>query len=452
MKHFGKLFVFILILGLTACGGEPPTPKATEPPAIQPPALQTAEPTAVPTTQGEESEEETAVSPPPTTAPLSETSGIPWHDRIIYQAGLIASEKAILSELPDATVYHLNFEIAKNMTEVSGKETLQYTNQEDVALDQVYFHLFPNLLGGKIEVSNVMVGGTAVTPQIEGESNSILNIPLTTELLPGQAVEIEMDFVTAIPQESGRNYGIFAFVDNVLALAHFYPQISVYDDETWNIATPAESGDVTYSDISFYRVTVKAPSEQVMAASGVEILREENGNTQTVTYAAGPMRDFFLAASAEYEVFSTTVGEIKVNSYAPAELMDGAEFAADVAANALRIYSERFGQYPYSEFDIVGTPTLALGVEYPGIVANTLRIYELDRRNFGAPNQVFLESTTAHEVGHQWFYSLVGNDQLDEPWIDESLTQYATYLYFLDRYGGVLQKVFMVPWKDAGAI
>ncbi len=443
MKHYNIFLFFILILGLSACGGEQAVPDATEKPvATQSPDLEpVSTATTVPATEKEASKEETPIlSEVEVTASSTDPSppaisGIPWHDRTIYQAGLIESEQAILAELPGATVYHLDIELAKNMTQVSGNEHLQYTNQEDTALDRVYFHLFPNLLGGSIELSNVLVNGTAVQPKLEGELNSLLNIPLTTQLQPGETVEIEMDFVTGIPQESGRNYGIFAFVDNVLALAHFYPQVTVYDDETWNIATPAESGDVTYADMSFYRVTVTAPIDQVMAASGVEILLVENEDLQTITFAAGPMRDFFLAASAEYEVFSTTVGEIQVNSYAFAELMDGARVAADVTANALAINGERFGAYPYTEFDIVGTPTLALGVEYPGIVANTLRIYDLEAESFNTPNQVMLESTTAHEVGHQWFYNLVGNDQLDEPWIDESLTQYATYLYFLDRYG-----------------
>ncbi|MCB0031926.1 MAG: hypothetical protein KDE28_28645, partial [Anaerolineales bacterium] len=84
-----------------------------------------------------------------------------------------------------------------------------------------------------------------------------------------------------------------------------------------------------------------------------------------------------------------------------------------------------------AELDIVSTPTRALGIEYPGIVVIALRMYGPDNP-FG---EQALESTTAHEVGHQWFYSLVGNDQLDHPWLDESLTQYATLLYFAGRYG-----------------
>jgi aminopeptidase N len=63
------------------------------------------------------------------------------------------------------------------------------------------------------------------------------------------------------------------------------------------------------------------------------------------------------------------------------------------------------------------------------------RLYDPDQTISGSPTGIFFESTIAHEAGHQWFYNLVGNDQLDEPWLDEALTQYVTYLYYRDVYG-----------------
>jgi aminopeptidase N len=46
-----------------------------------------------------------------------------------------------------------------------------------------------------------------------------------------------------------------------------------------------------------------------------------------------------------------------------------------------------------------------------------------------------MESVVAHEVAHQWFYSSIGNDQVDEPWLDEALAQFATLHYYADVYG-----------------
>ena len=49
--------------------------------------------------------------------------------------------------------------------------------------------------------------------------------------------------------------------------------------------------------------------------------------------------------------------------------------------------------------------------------------------------QVWLEYVTVHETAHQWWYGVVGNDQIDEPWLDEALTEYSTILYYGHRYG-----------------
>ncbi|HEY53892.1 MAG TPA: M1 family metallopeptidase, partial [Caldilineae bacterium] len=143
--------------------------------------------------------------------------------------------------------------------------------------------------------------------------------------------------------------------------------------------------------------------------------------------AAGPARDFFFAASDRYEVLSETVGETTVNAYATPNLADENALALRYATDALKIFSERYGLYPYTELDVVGTPTLAGGVEYPGLVVVALSIYD--------PDLQFFESATAHEVGHQWFYNMVGNDQLDDPWLDEALTQFVTMMYYNDVYG-----------------
>ena len=154
-----------------------------------------------------------------------------------------------------------------------------------------------------------------------------------------------------------------------------------------------------------------------------------------MTYAVGPARDFYLAAG-EFVAVSQTVGETTINSYAPAELADGAALALDVAAATLAINEARLSPFPYTELDIVTTPTDALGIEYPGLIVGTLRMYDIAAETrAGVPMSDILESTTAHEVVHQWFYNLVGNDQLDEPWLDESMTGYHTYRYYVDRYG-----------------
>jgi aminopeptidase N len=247
----------------------------------------------------------------------------------------------------------------------------------------------------------------------------------------GESIVIHMDFSVTVPQSVDLNYGVLAYAEDVLALAHAYPMIAVYDDEGWNAEIPPQTGDVTYADASFFIVKVIAPKDLIVVASGRQVSFIEEEQTQTLVVAHGPARDFYLAASPNYEEQVLRSDGILFKSYTTAEHEAGSQFLLETAARAAQIFSERYAPYPYTELDFVSTPTLALGIEYPGMIAVTSWIYN---RQDEFANE-YLESTVAHEVGHQWFYGLVGDDQLDDPWLDESLTQFATLQYFFDVYG-----------------
>jgi hypothetical protein len=369
---------------------------------------------------------------PPTSAP--DPMGTPWDDRSIFQDGLVVSERPVLNELQGASVYHIEFTIADNLYQLTGAEEVRYTNTENVELNEVQFRLFPNILGGEMSISNLTVDGLSITPEYQlGNSLMIVRFPAPLEV--GRSIVIRMDYAVTVPQTVELNYGVLAYFEGVLALAHAYPMIAVYDDEGWNAEIPPQDGDVTYADAAFYLVRVRAPKGLTLVTSGREVQRGEDGQLQVVTVASGPARDFYLAASTEYEEISQTFGEVTIRSYAPGELRDGAQFALEVAARSIDVFSKRYAPYPYTEFDIVSTPTLALGIEYPGITAITTGIYDFGGEYRGAPASQYMESTVAHEVGHQWFYNLVGDDQLDDPWLDESLTQFITLQYYADTYG-----------------
>lgn len=436
------LSVFLLtLLILPACqeAEHSPQPIATDQaatPAANPDPLPTE------TKQVVSIQDATSVPDPETTTiPASgEAAPLPaptlfdngWDDRQIFRSGLVEGQKDVLDALPGASVYHMNL-LIDDPTAVSGQMEVRYTNQEDIALDELYFHLFPNQMGGSITISDITVNGSTV--QAETQETS-LRVPLDKALEPGQATVVKMVFQTEVPVEESTKYNILAYEDGILALAHFYPMIAAFDDQGWHTEPSPPHGDETYGDMSHFLVQVTAPAEQVIVTSGMEVDRSETDGAQTVTIAAAPVRDFYLAMSDRYAVLTDTVGPVQINSYAPSELQDGAEMAMDVAGHAVRSYTDRFGAYPYSELDIVSTPTLALGVEYPGIFANAIRIYDLaGASSSGTPNAILMESTTAHETAHQWFYNLVGSDQLNEPWLDEATAQYATWMYYIDRYG-----------------
>ncbi|MBU7016018.1 MAG: M1 family metallopeptidase [Theionarchaea archaeon] len=370
-----------------------------------------------------------------------------WDDHTLFRKGLIQSEWGAIDLLSVAPVYHIDVHISDDCLFLQGHEEVSYTNCEPVPLQHVYFRLFPHISGGAITVSSVKVDSQDVDLAYEFEG-SALRISLPEELQPDKNVIIEMDFTVEVAQDMGGNYGLFGYFDNILVLDGFYPVIPVYDDEGWNVEVPPSHGDLMYCDASFYLVRVTAPSTLKVVTSGIEIGSKKDRDTQVLAFAAGPARDFYLAASENYTVVSSQIGETTINSYALPERKDRAEMALKTAENALKSFNERFGIYPYTEFDIVSTPMLAKGMEYSGIVAISQRLYDPDEVISGLPSHIFLESVTAHETAHQWFYNIVGNDQVDEPWLDESLAQYLTGLYYTDVYGEAAAEDYRNSWYD----
>lgn len=358
-----------------------------------------------------------------------------WDDRTIFRSGLIQAEQPVLEKLPGASMYHLDVQIADDFASLQGQERVRYTNQEKEPLEAIYFQLFPNMSGGDSTVSAVKVDEQEVQPIYEA-GNATVRVPLTTPLQPGQQVVVQMNFQVKVPTEIGGNYGLFGYLENILVLDGFYPAIPVYDEKGWHAGLLPPNADSTFQDASFYTVRVTAPAILTLITSGIQVDYTQQDNRQITTFAAGPARDFYIAASDRFVVLKEKVGETSVNSYAFKERTDGAQLALDTAVSALKALNARFGTYPYTEFDIVSTPMQgATGIEYPGMTGINYTAYDPTAKISGLPAPAILESTVAHEVGHQWFYNVVGNDQANQPWMDEAITQYVTGLYFLDRYG-----------------
>jgi aminopeptidase N len=127
-----------------------------------------------------------------------------------------------------------------------------------------------------------------------------------------------------------------------------------------------------------------------------------------------------------------------------------------VAAEALAVYEGRFGPYPYTELDVAETAFTVAGapggVEFPGIVFISSEFYRP-----GSPSRDALDVVVAHEVAHQWWYGVVGNHPIDEPWLDEALATYASILYIEAAQGRraaeeVLWSQAVLPYQFARAL
>ncbi|HPH96714.1 MAG TPA: M1 family metallopeptidase [Anaerolineaceae bacterium] len=429
MKLRYTLFLCLLILAtLAGCvfGG---SSIATQP------AQQTPAPQATQANQGAE--------PAATAAPNGALD--PSDLTIDPAAGLIQAEQAGSAGQSGLTEYRIDLRVAGDLSSYQGRQLVKYTNREDKALEKIIFRLFPNTSKAGLQVDSVKVDGKDVTGETTHEQTAYeVNLPQPLE--PGKSVELDMIFSSSLPLDMGGNYGLFGFFEDVLVMDQFYPVIPVFDDEGWNVENPPPVGDLTYNDISRYIVRLHLPSGYEVAGSGSELSRKESGSEVEIIYALGLSRDFYFAASAQFTVISELFGETKVTAYTLKKYENKAKDALKTTIDAMRIYSERFGSYPYTELDVLSTPMQALGMEYPGLVDIALMLYDPNEKIGDNPATFFTEATIAHEVAHQWFYSIIGSDQVDEPWVDEAITQYATGLYYLDMYGPGGAEAYQESW------
>jgi hypothetical protein len=337
---------------------------------------------------------------------------------------------------------------------VSGREEIRYTNTEDVPLEALYLRLFPNTpsYGGTMAVTDLRVDGSVVEP-MERLEGSALHIPLDRPLQPGRRANVTLDFELSLPTDGSPEesrvptggYRQLGYHEGVVALANAYALVPTYDDEGWNVELAPSYGDAVFSDVAFFDVRVRAPVTMTLTASGTCRSTPSDPETTSWSCVAGPMRDFNAILGEDYQVESREVRGIRVNSVFYKGHDEGGKRALDYASEATRLFDSRIGAYPFAELDVVETPTTAGGVEYPGLVVINSGYYD---REDGP-----MEWVVVHEVLHQWWYSLVGNDQVDEPWLDEALVQYCTLLYFEERYGqdmaaSLLESVFRQPYEE----
>lgn len=347
-------------------------------------------------------------------------------------AALLPAARQDLASLEGTTHYSLALDIDPSLSRFQGRARVDYLNQENISLEELYFRLLPN--GGKsygdgsLSVSNVRLNGQPAASEL-AQQDTVLKVTLPASLAPGQHTQIDLEFAGEVPLDFGSGaagYGIYNFDRKqvFLSLSGWYPILAVYDEQGWNLDPVSEMGDSVYSDTAFYTVQVCAPAGLIVAATGSRIDEQASGSKVCQRLESGPTRDFYLAASPYFRLDSQQVDGVTIHSYALPGHEQAAQLALQIAGDSLRIFNQKLTPYPFAELDMVDTPMRnALGVEYPGIIliGNTL---------YDQPEQPEFSITIAHEVAHQWWYSVVGNDVFDAPWLDEGLATYSSSLYY----------------------
>lgn len=347
-----------------------------------------------------------------------------------------------VSRYPDANDYTMKLELDTGNKILAGKQNVSFINNEDTPMKEAYFHIYPNAfnsLGGSIEIKAVKVNGSDAQYKIEGKDSTLLYIPFLAPLEPGERNQIYMEYEISIPKGGGNGFGDrFGYGSNTYNLGNFFPIAAVYENGSWDKHPYDEKGDAFYSETSNFDVEIALPKEQVVASSGYVDKLEASGRQHLISIKAYSVRDFAFVASDMFKVEETMVNGTMVKSYASSGIK--AKKALEYGSEAIRIFNKNYGKYPYPVCSIVQSD-IGGGMEYPNLVMIESNEYGnvsfsnmLTAYYFGKPKGSF-EFVIVHELAHQWWYGIVGNDEYREAWIDEPLTQYSTLEYYRQSYG-----------------
>jgi hypothetical protein len=357
--------------------------------------------------------------------------------------------------------YDISADLDPQTHTLTAVENLTYYNNSPAILETLYFHLYPNafqdrntvfareikMIGdykferapkkdrGYIRIDGVQSGERTVRYEV---NETIMRLILDQPLLPGDSLGIRIDFFLKIP----KIYSRFGYTGRHYEMVQWYPKPCVYDETGWHNDAFHALGEF-YGEFGDFSVTIRLPGEFVVCASGVRtdeadsafidhLIRDGNKPVEvpvkkTVSFWAENVHDFAWVADPDFLVRRIPGEGLNIECYYHRKSEKSWRRAGEYARDAVRMFSQWYGSYPYPNLSIVeGRMTGGGGMEYPNLVV----IATSD--NFLLN---FFETAIVHEIGHQWFYGVLGSDEMDETWLDEGLTSYAETRYYETKYG-----------------
>ncbi|MFN5517452.1 MAG: M1 family metallopeptidase [Bacteroidota bacterium] len=358
--------------------------------------------------------------------------------------------------------YSIEANIDETADRIDGKETLYYTNNSPDTLPFVFFHLYQQAFvkGGYLENLNTNNQFKNRFGKYEAEGKgcimhsikqhgvelktiqdfSVVKVLPVQAILPGETVTFDITFSTWWDNGSQRrrfkkfdSYGSTHY-DGV----HWYPRICVYDRKMgWD--TYQHLGKEFYGDYGVFDVKLTFSSDYVVEATG-ELQNEsvvlsdelrakldiknfihkpwesapsvitpyDKNNRKTWHYKAMNVHDFAFTADPNYRIGEVNWNGIRVVALVQEPHAAGWYNAASFTAMVIKTYSEDFGYYAWPKIIVADARD---GMEYPMLTLD------------GGYNPAYRD-LIAHEVGHQWFFGMVGNNETYRALLDEGFTQF----------------------------
>lgn len=342
--------------------------------------------------------------------------------------------------------YDIQLTLDTDEKEINGSVKIKLTNTSQDTWSQLCFRdyisaigqIYNEMNGSKSSITSefTSISNTSTKEELDysrtNENSSVLFVVLKTPLAPGESTEIQFNYNAPIPEDAFR----YRFTkvnegkNSLFELANFYPILAIYENGDWQYDSFYYEGECFYSKCADYSITLSLPEEYIVVSSGTEEKISTKNGVSTWTMKAENMRDIGLTAS-DYFAFSEKVFEdIQIRCYyfdnetakKQAKLMLG------TTMNSVEFFTQNIGGYPYQTLDVVMTNDLIGAIEFPTYVRVGDYSADMEGDNSDYITDLIIENTS-HEVAHQWFYAVIGNNCYEEPWLDESFASFCALAY-----------------------
>jgi hypothetical protein len=401
-----------------------------------------------------------------------------------------ASTQTAAQAQTERTRYRLNFQLDFDQRAYTGVERVRWVNRDNHAASVLYFHLYANLRAPlqrsaapaptpdepRLEVSEVRAGSNNAPQAFSlDEQGTVLRVNLREAVLPNAATEIEIRFKGSVPEIDPEETGLMVHVlqqvgaalrseremrrprdinyrcRGVMLLGAGYPILAARDNDEWQRKVETTIGDTIFAETADYEVIVDAPSDVALFTSAPAretALKSERAGNLVREFKGENLRDFALVGGRSLRSIERNVNDVTVRSIFMAEHETTARRVLASAADAVRIYSGRFGALPHKLVSVVDAPLVAgLGsAEFSGlgVIASAFYVdfdspsmHKLPEivREQRASLEDSLEFTVAHVVAQQWWGVAVGNNPERDPVLDEALANWSALLYYKEVHG-----------------
>jgi hypothetical protein len=367
----------------------------------------------------------TAVFAPPTSTPTSTPSPIPATSTPIPTATVTPFPTPIPIPAPPRATYTLNTVIDYDRHTVTVDETIAYPNHTGQNLDKLVLAAVPNLWPGSFTLTSFSIDGASANYTLDGQR---LEVTLPAPLLPETVTKLSIQYTLALPfaEQEDPNISrprIYGYTTRQLNLTNWYPFVVPFINGDFVLHDPWYYGEHLVYDPADYEVNLRftdPASAPVVASSG---LPEPQDGFTRYTLTAG--RTFALSASREFQVSAMQAGDVILTSYYFSFNEGPGQAALQASAEAIQVYSQRFGPYPHKTLGIV-MGDFNDGMEFSAFFFLSRDFYSL----YDYTPKNYLTFVAVHETSHQWWFEQVANDQALQPWLDESLCTYSERIYY----------------------